>query len=454
MNNVNFSRRLRSAAQAAKRYAQALFIALFAVCAFSLTSCSNSDEVASPDVRSAAAVTIVDKNIETNTTWSGEIELAKKVAVLPGATLTIEPGTTIKGRATDNPDDATALIVTKGAKIHAVGTASSPIVFTALNGKIGGWGGLMLLGKAPVNKAQPAYIEGIVPGSLPGVDTSFGGNDPHDNSGTLQYVRVEYAGATIGLNNELNSFTFGGVGDGTTIDHCEAFYGKDDAFEFFGGTVNGKYLAAIGTNDDSFDFDNGYVGKIQFAVSTAAKDSLTSDPNGIECDNDASSSDATPVTRPVLSNLTIIGLPTGAGDKTLKSAADFRRNCQFTLVNSILYGFPKGILLETKNSYELTNNVVAATTAGQEFYGLTADASNKTAEVTSIPTETKNTLTLKAPWGNIKNDDLIPTGNPALSGASFVGLSDFFEVVSYKGAFEPNAFTYWTNGEWFIVDKK
>lgn len=439
MNNVNFSRRLRSAAQAAKRYAQALFIALFAVCAFSLTSCSNSDEVASPDVRSAAAVTIVDKNIETNTTWSGEIELAKKVAVLPGATLTIEPGTTIKGRATDNPDDATALIVTKGAKIHAVGTASSPIVFTALNGKIGGWGGLMLLGKAPVNKAQPAYIEGIVPGSLPGVDTSFGGNDPHDNSGTLQYVRVEYAGATIGLNNELNSFTFGGVGDGTTIDHCEAFYGKDDAFEFFGGTVNGKYLAAIGTNDDSFDFDNGYVGKIQFAVSTAAKDSLTSDPNGIECDNDASSSDATPVTRPVLSNLTIVGLPTGAGDKTLKSAADFRRNCQFTLVNSILYGFPRGILKETDNSYILENNIICASPEGTNF------SADKSANKTFTPSNSNtglasyDELNLQTPWSGY-----VPSSNHD----SYQIDDPWFEQVDYAGAIAPNDYANWLTEDW------
>lgn len=400
-----------------------LLVAVFVISSV-VASCSNEEDVAiSGNTR---AVTVITENVSSNTTWSGEIELAKKIAVIDGATLTIQPGTVIKGQATGDPDDATALIITKGAKIHAVGTASNPIVMTAKNGAVGGWGGLILLGKAPTNRTEVTYIEGIKEGSLPGVDTSYGGNDANDNSGTLRYVRVEYAGATIGLNNELNSFTFGGVGAGTTIDHCQAYFGDDDGFEFFGGTVNAKYLVATGTTDDSFDFDYGYTGKIQFAVSTVASSRLTSDPNGIECDNDKAGSSSTPYTHPVLSNLTVIGSASGT---SLKSAANFRRNCQFTLVNSILYGFPTGILCETSNSYVFKNNVVNG--VNTTFTGITNDGSNVAAASVAA-------IGLTSPWGGYRNNaNLRPNATPAIDKADFSMLDSWFTSTNYVGAIAP-----------------
>ncbi len=414
------------------------------VLALGMASCSN-DEGSTLGVANTRAVTIITDNVTTNTTWSGEIELAKKIAVVgQGVTLTIQPGTIIRGQATGTPQDATALIITKGAKINAIGTSTNPIVMTAKNGTVGGWGGLVILGKAPINQSGTKYIEGIIEGSLPGVDTSYGGTDPNDDSGVLQYVRVEYAGATIGSNNELNSFTFGGVGSGTTIDHCQAYYGDDDGFEFFGGTVNADHLVAIGTTDDSFDFDFGYTGTIQFAVSTVASSRLTSDPNGIECDNDASGSLSTPYTHPVLSNLTIIGSQNGT---SLKSAADFRRNCEFTLVNSVLYGFPRGILKETANStYTLENNVVVAAPAGS---GINFSTSPSTTG-TFTPSSTNSGLTsygdivLNNPWGGYKTIGLRPTANPALTGFTSVpGI----QAVTYKGAVAPTG-QNWLTGTW------
>ncbi len=414
------------------------------VLALGMVSCSN-DEGATFGGANTRAVTIITDNVTTNTTWSGEIELAKKIAVVgEGVTLTIQPGTIIRGQATGTPQDATALIITKGAKINAVGTSTNPIVMTAKNGTVGGWGGLVILGKAPINQSGTKYIEGIVEGSLPGVDTSYGGTDPNDDSGVLQYVRVEYAGATIGLNNELNSFTFGGVGSGTTVDHCQAYYGDDDGFEFFGGTVNADHLVAIGTTDDSFDFDFGYTGTIQFAVSTVASSRLTSDPNGIECDNEGTSPYAsTPYTHPVLSNLTIIGSQNGT---SLKSAADFRRNCQFTLVNSVLYGFPRGILKETSNSYTLENNVVVAAPAGSGINFSTSPSTTGTFTPSSTNSglASYGSIVLNDPWGGYKTIALRPTEDPALTGfTSIPGI----ETVTYKGAVAPMGQS-WLNATW------
>ena len=410
-----------------------VLVAVFGISSV-MSSCSNEEEVAIEGKTRAA--TIITENVTSNTTWSGEIELAKKIAVTNGATLTIQAGTKIYGQATGNPNDATALIITKGAKINAIGTATNPIVMSAKNGQVGGWGGLVILGNAPINQTATQYIEGIVEGSLPGVDTSYGGNDSNDNSGTLRYVRVEYAGATIGENNELNSFTFGGVGAGTTIDHCQAYFGDDDGFEFFGGCVNAQYLVATGTTDDSFDFDFGYTGKIQFAVSTVASSRLTSDPNGIECDNDKAGSSATPYTHPVLSNFTLIGSTTGT---SLKSAANFRRNCQFTLVNSILYGFPTGILCQTTNSNVFKNNIVNAIST--TYSGITADATNTTAANVAA-------IGLTNAWGTYKNQtNLRPNATPAIDSADFSMLDSWFTSTDYVGAIAPTS----AGANWLMV---
>lgn len=414
-----------------------------AATAVSVTSCSQSEEMLPVGNTRAANVVTVSGVINTNMTWSAsnEYHLNGKVYVSGGATLTIQPGTKIVGLYNDVPAKASALVITRNGKINAAGTASNPIVMTAESNHQypGGWGGFVVLGNAPINQTNNPVIEGIESDELPAdVDIHYGGSNANDNSGTIQYVRVEYAGANVSQDNELNSFTFGGVGAGTTFDHCQAYYGEDDAFEFFGGTINGKYLVSTSTHDDAFDFDFGYTGKLQFLVATVDANSTyyTKDPNGIECDNDSKGTSLTPFTHPTISNLTIVSTADGkvaksamSDGKSMKSCANFRRNCQFTLANSILYGYPTGILCETSNSYVFKNNVVNGVSTN--FSGITADATNTAAA-------SVDAIGLTSPWGAYKSQtNLRSNAAPALSGADFGGLDSWFTVTSYKGAIPP-----------------
>ena len=440
-----------------KKFAM-LLVAVMAV-GVTMTSCSNEDETI-PVVNNVRAtetlssIISADKTLYSNVTY----QLSGKTYVTNGATLTIQPGTRIEGLYNSENTMASALIITRGCKIMAQGTADKPIVFTAQNGQKGGWGGLVILGKAVVNQGTECAIEGIDASTAPaGVDIHFGGTNDNDNSGVLSYVRVKYAGASIAADNELNAFTFGGVGRGTRLDHCQAFHGADDAFEFFGGCVNGKYLVSTATDDDGLDFDWGYTGTIQYALVTIEPTmKYSKDPNGIECDNDKLGSTKTPFTHPVLSNLTIKGTTkgqvaqVGESGTALKSCADFRRNCEFTLINSVVYGFPRGILRETKNSnYVLENNVICAASNGQvagiNFSADKATNDTFTPSASNVGLTDYSLIKLNNPWGNYKTKALIPLDNPAKTGAySLTGI----EAVNYKGAFNPRLKTVWTAQAW------
>ena len=301
-----------------------------------------------------ATITTVSANILTNTTWSGVIRLENKIYIKNNATLTILPGTIIRG---DKLTQAT-LIVTRGAKIYANGTAANPVVFTSNeaigNRNEGDWGGLVLLGLAKNN--QPggvANIEGIVPST----DTQFGGNFDNDNSGALNYVRIEFAGIPLEPNKELNGLTCGSVGSATAIDYVQVSHCGDDSFEFFGGTVNCKHLIAYRGLDDDFDTDYGYRGKIQFGLAIRDKDlsDAPGDSNCFESDNDAAGSTAQPKTRPIFSNMTIVG-PKGNGTIVLPVGEKFekafrlRRNTSTSCLNSLVVGWEKGLSIESANT--------------------------------------------------------------------------------------------------------
>src|SRR5690606_30859593 len=222
------------------------------------------------------------------------------------------------------------------------GTPSDPIVFTSGRApgsrNPGDWGGIILLGNAPTNHATTPTIEG-------GVNAQYGGSIPTDNSGVLKYVRIEFAGIAAEPGSEINGLTLGGVGAGTIIENVQVSFGNDDAFEFFGGTVNAKNLISFATADDDFDFDFGYTGKIQFGVSLRKPDFVDAGDagNGIECDNDGSGTTATPITRPQLSNFTFVGPNDASGTASNHNYANrWRRRAQFVLRNSILMGFQKG----------------------------------------------------------------------------------------------------------------
>ena len=299
-------------------------------------------------------VTTVSTDVLTNTTWSGVIKLQNKIYVKNNATLTILPGTIIRG---DKLSQAT-LIVTRGAKIYANGTAANPVVFTsneAAGTRLpGDWGGLVLLGLAKNN--QPggvANIEGIVPST----DTQFGGNFDNDNSGSLTYVRIEFAGIPLEPNKELNGLTCGSVGSGTVIDYVQVAHCGDDSFEWFGGTVNCKHLIAYRGLDDDFDTDYGFRGKIQFGLAIRDKDlsDAPGDSNCFESDNDAAGSTAQPKTRPIFSNMTIVG-PKGNGTIVLPVGEKFekafrlRRNTSTSCLNSLVTGWEKGLSIESSTT--------------------------------------------------------------------------------------------------------
>ncbi|MFN9325963.1 MAG: hypothetical protein ACK6A5_11335, partial [Flavobacteriales bacterium] len=182
----------------------------------------------------------VTANITTNTTWTSNNKYLLKgfIYIEDGATLTIQAGTIIKG---DKPTKGT-LIVKRGGKLIADGTASQPIVFTsnqaAGNRDYGDWGGIIICGRAPHNQPSDPTIEG-------GVDAQYGGTDPDDNSGILRYVRIEFSGIPFQPNQEINGLTMGAVGRGTILDHIQVSYCGDDSNEWFGGTVNAKHLIAL-----------------------------------------------------------------------------------------------------------------------------------------------------------------------------------------------------------------
>ncbi len=268
---------------------------------------------------------------------------------IPQATgiLTIEAGTVIIGQQGSLTTKPGALFIHRGSKLYAIGTATNPIIFTSaqIDKAAGDWGGIALCGKATNN--LPGGF-----GTLEGGDGTpfYGGSDDADNSGTLKYVRIEYAGYAPLTDKELNSLTMASVGSGTTISHVQCSFGKDDAFEWFGGTVNCDHLIAFKTQDDMFDSDNGYRGTVQFGLGYSSPNIAdVSGSNGFESDNDASGSGNTPITAASFYNITLVG-PKSDSTKTIdgnfKRAAHLRRNTKIKIFNTVFSGFPTGILVD------------------------------------------------------------------------------------------------------------
>ncbi len=304
---------------------------------------------------------IVEGEITQNSTWTANhIYLIKGyLYVREGATLTIEAGTLVRG----DKETKGSLIIERGARLIAEGTDSNPIIFTsnqpAGSRTYGDWGGVILCGKATINvPGGEAIIEG-------GPTSMYGGGanpDDNDNSGTLRYVRIEFPGIPFVPDKEINGLTLGGVGSGTTLDYIQVSYCGDDAFEWFGGTVNAKHLISFRTWDDDFDTDYGFRGKLQFLV--ALRDNDIADPgsgsNGFESDNDGQGSQNVPVTHPIFSNVSIFGpkynlsTPVNAN---YKRAMHLRRNTKLSVYNSIFTGFPTGLFIDgTASQTNATNN--------------------------------------------------------------------------------------------------
>jgi len=328
----------------------------------------------------ATTVTIPAGNISASTTWTkNNVYLLNGwVRVPEGLTLTIEAGTIIRG----DLESKAALIIEKGGKLIANGTVTEPIVFTsnqaAGSRTYGDWGGVIICGKAPINvpiTTNPAspVIEG-------GVGSPYGGTDAADNSGSLQYVRIEFPGIAFVANSEINGLTLGGVGSGTTLDNIQVSYSGDDSFEWFGGTVNAKHLIALRGTDDDFDTDYGYSGMVQFGVSL--RDPNVADgigkSNCFESDNDSGGTNNTPFTTAIFSNISSFGpkaTTTSASSSFYQAAINVKKNTKLQVYNSVLAGWVNGIKVESENTktnmvnndIKVRNSVISGITAGNEF---------------------------------------------------------------------------------------
>ncbi|MDX2047983.1 MAG: hypothetical protein SFU87_14425 [Chitinophagaceae bacterium] len=388
----------------------------------------------------------------------GKYTLKGYVYFTEGNTLTVGAGSTIVSDVTEKG----ALIIERGAKLIADGRATDPIVFTsgkAVNQRTpGDWGGIILLGKAPTNRSlDPApTVEG-------GVGRKYGGSDPNDESGILRYVRIEFAGIAAEPGSEINGLTLGGVGSGTTIENVQVSFGNDDAYEFFGGTVNAKNLIAFATADDDFDFDFGYIGKIQFGIAMRKPDFVDGGDagNGVECDNDGTGTAATPFTRPQLSNFTFVGPNNATGTAGNHNYSNrWRRATQFVIRNSILMGHPDaGFSVEsdaTINSYyvnntsEFKNNLVHANSnpyrSGNTAIATATQLKAKAESEGCITYTDAAAIQLESPFYSTAPNFLPKTGSPALSGSSFTGMNAFFTSTTYRGAMGTSNWTAsWTN---------
>lgn len=374
------------------------------------------------------------------------------VYVKSGVTMTIEPGTVIKGeKATKG-----SLIIEPGGRIIAEGTADQPIVFTsnepAGSRDYGDWGGLILCGNAPVNANEPV-IEG-------GPGTVYGGNDPEDNSGILKYVRIEFAGYPLEPNQEINGLTCGGVGRSTTIEYVQVSYCGDDSFEWFGGTVNAKHLVAYRGWDDEFDTDYGFSGKLQFLLGVRdPRHADTSRSNGFESDNNANGSGDEPITNPIFSNVTLIGpfygvsagkseseilystedAANGARGGQFQAAMHIRRNSALNVYNSVFTGWPYGLYLQNANSNATVKNVI--------FAGMWENFRDEASQTYFETLGLNNQVFASSNDLIATNADYSSVVTANITGADFADapLTDsFFEVVSYKGAFDGT--NDWTAG--------
>jgi hypothetical protein len=266
---------------------------------------------------------IINENLslDLNEKWL----LSGGVFVDENAKLTINEGGTVYA----DTEVTTFLSIKQGGKVFIQGESTNPIVFTPLtdNPTYGDWGGIIVNGYATINTGFNAEGEGGT-----GI---YGGDNDGDDSGILRYVRVEYAGKVLGTDNELNGFSFNGVGDGTIIEYIQAYKGSDDGIEFFGGTVNVRYAVSTHNQDDSFDWTHGWRGKGQYWLVQQGPDG---GDRGIEADNNGDDNLLEPYSNPTLSNLTLIGVDDGDG---LNTGMRLREGIKGKIFNTYVTGFPK-----------------------------------------------------------------------------------------------------------------
>ncbi|MBX3239142.1 MAG: hypothetical protein KIT80_10200 [Chitinophagaceae bacterium] len=378
---------------------------LAVVASFAITSCEKDNPVTPPSEDDEYVV--LTGNIETQTLEaSKKYLLSGQVFVRSGKTLTVEPGTIIAGEKRSKG----TLVIDRGGKIIANGTKEKPIVFTSNqepgDRDRGDWGGIVILGNARVNLNSPS-VEGIEPA------VTYGGTADDDNSGSLTFVRCEFAGIELTPNNETNGITLAGVGNGTKFENIMVTYGGDDGIEWFGGSVNGKYLIVFGTWDDDFDIDNGFSGNLQFGLGIRYPSYADqSDSNGLEWDTNGTNEATDLPTTATVSNFTILGpaIDGNSYSANYKYGIDLRRRVAASLFNSVVVGYPTAVRMNQNTvfpNYESGLGVIA----NNIFYGKTTEiVSGSDVTVASI----KSYLT--------DNDNVVEAGNSFQEAAAYTAL--------------------------------
>jgi hypothetical protein len=397
-------------------------------------------------------VVVVTGTISGTENWTNNFYYVLRGAVFveSGGTLNIQAGTRVVGES----GSVGTLIVRRGGRLNAIGTAAQPIVFTSDQPvgtrARGDWGGIILNGRAPVN------IEG---GEGVGeADTGvYGGDDPNDNSGTLRYVRLEFAGVEFSPDNELNGIAFQGVGRGGRYEFIQVHMNRDDAFEWFGGTADIKYAVASNAADDSFDWTFGWSGRAQFIAVTQRGDDAD---NGIEADNNEFNNFLVPRSNPQIYNITMCGDPDRNEGAESPRAANLRRGTAFTIRNFLITGFKTtGLQIETTNT---------ATTAPVESgishidagvaWGIPTSihASVATFITRGLFTNVRSTATdaevgiSASGCANHENPNFQPTSVATLAGGQIAPVQPpndgFFEPVTFIGAVPPAPAANWMDG--------
>jgi len=425
----------------------------------------------------AADVVVTDADMlaaGNDVTWTSDnvYILDGFVFVNDGQTLTIEAGTVIKGKP-GQEENASALIVARGGKIMANGTAEAPIIFTAeaddLEGSVadkatGLWGGVIVLGKGATNNSTAEKaIEGIPTSETRGLY----GADPtveDDNSGMMKYVSIRHGGTNIGEGNEINGLTLGAVGTATTFSYIEVVANADDGVEWFGGAPRCDHILVAWVGDDSYDYDEGYSGMNQFMAA------IQSDEDGDrlgEHDGGPSSNElGEPFAEPVFSNVTYVGRGAAAGKRTIT----FRDNAGGHYYNSIFAEQAKGIDIEYREdgsgsstgqcSYSqwadneilmLGNNIFqnVADGTGAGIFQVVSEKDGDDNELFTVPDAAKTAFAayFESAGNEVSDvgvDAINPTASGDVYGADFAGLDAWFEVVGFRGAFRPNE--NWASG--------
>ena len=395
-------------------------MALMAGVSLFATSCSSDEDPVNNPGDGGEDTYVLDSDITENVTLeTGKTyTLNGGVHVKSGATLTIQPGVTIVAQHDETVD---YILIEQGAKIDAQGTAAQPIVMTSEKKEAGAWGGLHICGYAHTNNGSGKSEIGNAP---------YGGNNDADNSGTLKYIRLEYTGYAFDEEHEANGVSFYGVGNGTTVEHLQAYQGSDDGFEFFGGSVNVKYMVVTSCSDDSFAWTEGWNGKAQFLVAYQEGESSLGYACDclMECDNNGTNNAATPVAHPTIANATLIG---NGGDA---QGVRLRAGTQVELYNTIITGKGKPLTVETNE----TENALKDGTSKLEYVAISGELSSKQGIYTNAD--------FAQATGNLTNQEFSWTGKyvGTLDGGKDLSADSFFTKTDYKGAVKSG--DDWTSG--------